>query len=436
MTESNQILNDGVFILQCGVQCSSWGKKGEDSMVALLLKNNPSFVLDKDQNYAELWMGSHPSFPSVVRNEKGSIPLADLIKSDSSKTLGVNVAAKFNGELPYLFKVLSIDKALSIQAHPCKQLAEKLFREQPHIYKDPNHKPEMAIAITKFEALCGFRPVEEILSFFKEVKELLPIVGQSAVDNLISAEMASDKRVKQSAVQHALKEVITCLMKCDEKVIEHQLSSLVARLEDCHKNGESTAPYLGHLLLRTHKQFPGDIGCFFVYFLNHLVLEPYEAIFFQPNVPHAYLVGDIVECMASSDNVVRLGLTPKFKDVDLLLQMLDCMPQTLESTKFTPYVSAEDPSVCVYNPPVDDFSVKKIQIDRGTLFYKLMPIDGPSILLVLSGSGEFTYNTGCTNFSRGTVIFISCNENVQLVNISPNEDVLLFQAYCDMQPLE
>ena len=95
-------------------------------------------------------MGSHPSFPSIVRDHKDledCVLLEDLIKLDSNKILGEKVAAKFKGDLPYLFKVLSIDKALSIQAHPSKELAEKLFLEQPLIYKDPNHKPEMAIGI-------------------------------------------------------------------------------------------------------------------------------------------------------------------------------------------------------------------------------------------------------------------------------------------------
>ena len=79
-------------------------------------------------------------------------------------------------------------------------------------------------------------------------------------------------------------------------------------------------------------------------------------------IKKSYNFSDIIECMASSDNVVRLGLTPKFKDVNLLLEMLDYTPQTIDDTKFKPYISGEDPNVCVYNPPVDDFSVNKIQV--------------------------------------------------------------------------
>ncbi len=52
-----------------------------------------------------------------------------------------------------------MEKALSIQAHPNKAHAEELHAASPHIYKDPNHKPEIAVALTDFEALCGFRPL-------------------------------------------------------------------------------------------------------------------------------------------------------------------------------------------------------------------------------------------------------------------------------------
>lgn len=53
-------------------------------------------------------------------------------------------------------------KALSIQAHPDKELAKGLHKLQPNLYKDGNHKPEMALAITEFRALCGFITLEVV----------------------------------------------------------------------------------------------------------------------------------------------------------------------------------------------------------------------------------------------------------------------------------
>ena len=43
-----------------------------------------------------------------------------------------------------------------------QKLAQVLHAERPHIYKDANHKPEIAIALTPFETMCGFRNISEI----------------------------------------------------------------------------------------------------------------------------------------------------------------------------------------------------------------------------------------------------------------------------------
>ena len=96
-------------------------------------------------------MGTHHKSPSVILPSKQSL----------EQYLGK--------ELPFLFKVLSVAKALSIQAHPHKSLAERLHSERPDVYKDPNHKPEMACAVTNFQALCGFRPPQEIKFFLENI---------------------------------------------------------------------------------------------------------------------------------------------------------------------------------------------------------------------------------------------------------------------------
>jgi len=76
------------------------------------------------------------------------------------KFLGEGYFENFDTEhlsMPFLFKILSVEQALSIQAHPHKELAQKLHSQFPEIYKDPNHKPEIAISLTDdFIALNGF----------------------------------------------------------------------------------------------------------------------------------------------------------------------------------------------------------------------------------------------------------------------------------------
>lgn len=104
--------------LKCTLQQYAWGKYGRSSEVALLNSSgNPDFVIDDAMPYAELWMGTHPSGPSVLRSS--SQKLGDWIHSHP-ESLGAKSKEKFGLQLPFLFKVLSVNQALSIQAHPDK----------------------------------------------------------------------------------------------------------------------------------------------------------------------------------------------------------------------------------------------------------------------------------------------------------------------------
>jgi mannose-6-phosphate isomerase len=114
-----------------------WGKLGSESEVAKLAKlNDESFTVDETSPYSELWMGDHISGQSVLKSTRQN--LGDFIQRDTSSNIGGHQ------KLPFLFKVLSIRKALSIQVHPNKIEAEKLHGLYPDIYKDPNHKPEVS----------------------------------------------------------------------------------------------------------------------------------------------------------------------------------------------------------------------------------------------------------------------------------------------------
>ena len=143
-----------VIKLTCGSQKYPWGKPAATSLVAKF-KGQTN---DGDTPYAELWMGTHPKSPSLVA-ETGQL---------LTGWAGENPEVRFGtlcegGTLPFLLKVLSVNKALSIQAHPTKERAAVLHAADPEHYPDPNHKPEMAIALTVFEGLCGFRPMSTIL---------------------------------------------------------------------------------------------------------------------------------------------------------------------------------------------------------------------------------------------------------------------------------
>lgn len=187
-------------------------------------------------------MGTHPKAPARILSP--NIPdqlLSDWV-SANLWALGDNVAKRFNKEMPFLFKVLSVNNALSIQAHPTKELAERLHAQDPEHYLDPNHKPEMALALTPFEGLCGFRPVKETAAFIKSVPELKVVIGGQPADKLVAqVESNSEKEVVA-----ALKECFTHLMHCPSDVIQAQLQQLVSRLEN-HPNGKT--PHLLSIIL-------------------------------------------------------------------------------------------------------------------------------------------------------------------------------------------
>lgn len=188
------------------VQDYAWGIRGMDSRVArYALENKALAEVDPDTPYAELWIGTHPKGPSRLKT--GEL-LQDAIGE----------------ELPFLFKVLSAGKALSIQAHPDKENAERLNDENPSKYGDANHKPEMAIALTPFEAMCGFRRLEEISFLIKKHPEFAACISQDAkLAVFLASEALSQK--------DALRMLFSSFMNCDPEISSKQLKLLLFRLQ-------------------------------------------------------------------------------------------------------------------------------------------------------------------------------------------------------------
>ena len=244
-------------------------------------------------------MGTHVSSPSTVATS-GDL-LSGYLKLNKHE-IGGRFGAE-DGVLPFLFKVLSIEKALSIQTHPDKATAEKLHAEQPHIYKgarerlvivftpsldiDGNHKPEMAIALTPFTALCGFLPIDRIVSYLEVVPEFAGLIPATVRQAFIAS--ASSNAASSWETRNALKELFTSLMTTEESRFIPALETLVGR----YKGGQAkeTEKQLADLVIRLHNQFPGDIGIFCSFMLNYVELEKGEAIFLGAGEPHAYVSG-------------------------------------------------------------------------------------------------------------------------------------------------
>ncbi|CAK9801960.1 Mannose-6-phosphate isomerase [Anthophora quadrimaculata] len=401
--------------LKCKIQTYEWGRHGIDSTVATLMKSaNPDFVLDEKKPYAELWMGTHPNGPSYMKEL--NMTLEEYIKQNN-EVLGSSVQKIFGSHLPFLFKVLSVNKALSIQAHPNKKKAKELHQQYPTIYKDANHKPELAIALTPFEALCGFRPVREIKEFLKVLPELRAVIGEDKVLKFMTTD--------EAGIAKALKTCFHSLMTCDPGLVALQLRKLLDRLSNLDESLRQTLH--ASLLERLYSDYPGDVGCFGIYFFNFITMQPGEAIYLGPNEPHAYLSGDCVECMACSDNVIRAGLTPKLKDVASLVEILTYTCEPISAKRFQP--SREDECTEVFRPPVSDFAVAKITIPLGRSSYNIIPRSTASILIIINGKGEISSSK---ILYRGSVIFIPANEKVGIKVLCGCHPMLMFQAFVNV----
>ncbi|PQE07834.1 mannose-6-phosphate isomerase protein [Rutstroemia sp. NJR-2017a WRK4] len=438
--------------LQCGVNSYDWGKVGKDSAAAKFAAATPAddFSIQEDKPYAELWMGTHPSNPSKDLTTKRT--LLDLVQ-DNQALLSQEISEKFGQKLPFLFKVLSIGKALSIQAHPNKKLAEQLHAKDSKNYPDDNHKPEMTIAITPFDGLCGFRPLAEISHFLSTVPSLKKLIGESEAEEYISAvkdQETSEKAEDAEKNKKALQKAFGALMNAKKEDIEAASKELIASAE---KEGENFAggggpsnegKELADLVIRLNSQFPGDIGLFVLFFLNYVKLEVGEAMFLKADDIHAYLSGDIIECMAASDNVVRAGFTPKFKDVDTLISMLTYSYAPISEQKMHPvdypYATlnataySSGSTATLYDPPIDEFSVVKTDLKKKGAKATFEQIAGPSIFICTSGNGKISVGPKVEEVKPGYVYFVGATAEVVLE--SEDDEFTTFKAFCELHGKE
>ncbi|ORY20727.1 mannose-6-phosphate isomerase [Neocallimastix californiae] len=421
-----------VFQIVPTVQNYAWGKIGLNSKVAELISNAyPEIEIDKSQTYAELWMGTHPNGPSVIKNT------GELLKSYISKNpelLTTDIAAKY-GDLPFLFKVLSIRKALSIQAHPDKKLAEYLFQNFPDKYKDDNHKPEMAIALTPFEGLCGFRPHENIKNNIQKYPEIIDAIGKEIVDEFmdITKDTQSKNVLDIERNKNALKNLYRSLMEQNHTIIKTQLDKLISRISKIDPNPPKGT--LDEVLIRIEKQYPGDVGIFSIFLLNFVSLKPGEGLYLAANEPHAYVSGDCIECMAASDNVVRAGLTPKFKDVETLVDMLTYTCKSADNQIVSGSSYLNSTSTVLYNPPIEEFSILCTTLSSdGIKSETFEGVKGPSIILTTEGKGRIIYNEKIFDTCAGSVFFVGANTSITLETSS--NKTIFYRAYSELSKIQ
>ncbi|MEU2355224.1 mannose-6-phosphate isomerase, class I [Streptomyces misionensis] len=359
----------------------AWGSR---TAIPRLLGTEPT-----GEPQAEMWMGAHPGAPS--RTARGT--LAEVIDADPERELGKEAVAKFGPRLPFLLKILAADAPLSLQVHPDLAQAREGYADEERRgvpldapernYKDANHKPELICALTEFDGLCGFRPPER-------AADLLAALGVDSLKPYVDLLHARPEDA-------ALREVLTAILTADREETARTVAEAAAA---CARLGGDHAPYaqLAH-------HYPGDPGVLAAMLLNHVRLQPGEALFLGAGVPHAYLSGLGVEIMANSDNVLRCGLTPKHVDV----------PELLRVVRF----EASDPGVLqpeaapdgeeVYETPTDEFRLSRHVLPEGGTAHDLTR-DTPQILLCTAGA----VRAGEHELGPGRSVFVPAGEKAEI----------------------
>jgi len=277
----------------------------------------------------------------------------------------------------------------------------KLNAANPEVYKTPCHKPEMAIALTPFKAMLGFRPLAELHANLNNYPEIAEILGSESVKKVKECyERTKGVGDFDNGVREAVKGVFSSYMRnFDTGGGKEMLEKVIDRIK-----AKVVKSDLDSLILSFSVQFPSDCGVLSPIFLNVVALSPGESIFVSSNTPHAYVEGEIIECMARSDNVIRCGLTPKFKDVEVL-----CSSLTYDTFKPEVGMGIElGGGTRRYRPPVEDFEVRVTEFEDGKGGKVDDGVDSGSILLVISGSGTLTCQGGeSCDVKFGDSVFVS-----------------------------
>ncbi|MFJ5777689.1 mannose-6-phosphate isomerase, class I [Streptomyces sp. NPDC093094] len=338
---------------------------------------------------AEMWMGAHPGAPS--RTARGT--LTEVVDADPVRELGEAAVARFGPRLPFLLKILAAGAPLSLQVHPDLEQARRGHADEerrgvpadaPHrTYKDANHKPELVCALTEFDGLCGFRdPVRSA--------DLLAGLGVDSLKPYADLLLAHPEDA-------ALREVLTAILTADPDEMHHTVAEATAA---CVRLGGAYAPYadLAH-------HYPGDPGVIAAMLLNHVRLQPGEALYLGAGIPHAYLSGLAVEIMANSDNVLRCGLTPKHVDVPELLRIVRF--EAADPGVLRPEASPDGEEL--YETPIDEFRLSRYVLPPAGAVHDLTRATA-QILLCTAG----TVRVGEQQLTPGTSVFVPAGEKTDV----------------------
>ncbi|MFC7493232.1 MULTISPECIES: mannose-6-phosphate isomerase, class I [unclassified Nocardioides] len=388
-----------MHLLDCPVRDYAWGSR----------THIPRF-LGRDATgdpQAELWIGAHDGDPS--RLPDGQL-LNDAIRQDPDTMVGGRVQTMFGPRLPFLVKALSAAEPLSLQVHPTTERARIGYDAEDaagipvgsptRCYQDKFHKPELILAVTRFEGMAGFRDVESSARILRLLDvpwadDVAWRLEEGSAFQTLREVVTEMLAMEGPGLAKLLSEIRTAAVRAEERGHREDLRSGRPRRERTSVAREATRVFAQTVSLIDH--YPSDPGVLVTLLLNHVVLAPGEAMFLDAGVIHAYTSGFGVEVMASSDNVLRAGLTPKHVDVPELLQVTNFTP--IPPPLWQPIIRGD---VAHFDPPVTEFALRV-----GPAPIEAPAVDGPRIVLVLDG--EVTVATAAETqiVSRGEALFIA-----------------------------
>ncbi|GGY99510.1 mannose-6-phosphate isomerase, class I [Streptomyces nitrosporeus] len=345
---------------------------------------------------AELWMGAHPAAPSQVRRGSGLRPLDAVIADDPAGELGEAALRRFGPRLPFLLKLLAADAPLSLQVHPDLAQAAAGFRAEnsegtpldaPHRnYRDDNHKPEMLVALTPFDGLCGFRPPARCA----DLLDTLDVPGLAPYTTLL----------RQGAEEPALRQAFSACLAAPGELVAAVAAAVAGKAAGNGPHRQTFTAY--HAVAEA---YPGDPGLLAALMLNLVRLEPGEGLFLGAGVPHAYLHGLGVEVMAASDNVLRCGLTSKHVDTGELLRVVRFVPAPVRILR-----PSADEGEGAYPAPVDDFRLSRIRPREGAPVR--LEATAPQILVCTRGEIRLEGPAGTLALGPGASAYVPAGEHV------------------------
>lgn len=369
-----------MYLLRNEIMNYAWGSRTAISG----LEGRPPSELPE----AEVWMGAHPKASSHVLAEGGPLPLTRAIAEAPERWLGDEVVRRYGPTLPFLFKVLAADSPLSLQAHPSiaqartgydAEDARGIALDAPNRnYRDRNHKPELICALTRFEALCGFRARDTAIALFHEVNHQ-PLLR--AVQPLFQ------QGLPEEAAMRATFAGLMRLTRAEQQFLCAEVHTVLPTWHSPFSAAYKWARKLGEL-------YPGDIGMVVSLLLNQVTLQPGQALYLPAGNLHAYLEGLGVELMANSDNVLRGGCTPKHVDVEELLKVLTFRGGPIPVINPAP----GDAPIQRYITQAEEFELSRVRV-RSKL--TIPAHSGPRIMLVADGEVVVVAQNGQQSFRTG-----------------------------------